>query len=256
MRIFADIPFLFGNAPLVFVTDESAFAGMVDHCSSVLHTFYHSQDTAMCPLGLLGRCLSGYGFVLGGRWNALCIQLLCNLCAGLATNHFHENTADYRSGFHVDDKVMLVSRIGFIPVWDCVHKLCLLLFHAHCRLDLLGQVFAVIVVDEVFEGNIHTDSLAFMFRAVIVVIDRLEADAEKREDMLQIVTNFKIVSPEAGKVFHYDAANFSMLCTLYHLCKVRAIKVCAGEAIITELYTRQITEKRILIQMTIDEHTL
>lgn len=28
-----------------------------------------------------------------------------------------------------------------------------------CRLDLLGQVFAVIVVDEVFEGNIHTDSL-------------------------------------------------------------------------------------------------
>ena len=33
-------------------------------------------------------------------------------------------------------------------------------------------------------------------------------------------------------------------------------KVCAGETIITELYTRQIAEKRILIQMTIDEHTL
>ena len=210
----------------------------------------------MCPLGLLGSCLSGYGFVLGGRWNALCVQFLCNLCAGLASNHFHENTADYRSCFHVDDKVMLVSRIGFIPVWDGVHKLCLLLFHSQCRLDLLGQVFAVIVIDKVLEGNIHTDSLAFMFRAVIMVIDRLEADAEKREDMLQIVTNFKIVSPETGKVFHYDAANFSMLCALYHLCKVRTIKVCAGETIITELYTRQIAEKRILIQMTIDEHTL
>ena len=167
MRIFADIPFFFGNAPLVFVTDESAFAGMVDHCSSVLHTLYHSQETAMCPLGLLGRRFSGHGFMLGGCWNALCIQFLCNLRAGLAANHFHENTADYRSGFHVDDKMVLVSRIGFIPVWDCVHKLCLLLFHSHCRLDLLGQVFAVIVVDEVFEGNIHTDSLAFMFRAVI-----------------------------------------------------------------------------------------
>lgn len=47
-----------------------------------------------------------------------------------------------------------------------------------------------------------------------------------------------------------------MLRILYHLCKVRAIKVCTGEAIITELYTRQIAEKRILIQMTIDEHTL
>ena len=256
MRIFADIPFFFGNAPLVFVTDESAFADMVDHCSSVLHALYHSQNTAMCPLWLLGRRLSGHGFMLGGCWNALRIQFLCNLCARLAINHFHENTADYRSGFHVDDKVMLVSRIGFIPVWDCVHKLCLLLFHSHCRLDLLGQVFAVIVIDKVLEGNIHTDSLAFMFRAGIMVIDRLEADTEKRENMLQIVTNFKIVSTETGKVFHYDAANFSMLCALYHLCKVRTIKVRAGETVIAELYTRQIAEKRVLIQMTIDEHTL
>ena len=47
-----------------------------------------------------------------------------------------------------------------------------------------------------------------------------------------------------------------MLCALYHLCKVRTIKVCAGETLITELYTRQIAEKRVLIQMTIDEHTL
>ena len=95
-----------------------------------------------------------------------------------------------------------------------------------------------------------------MFRAVIMVIDRLEADTEKRENMLQIVTNFKIVSTETGKVFHYDAANFSMLCALYHLCKVRTIKVRAGETVIAELYTRQIAEKRVLIQMTIDEHTL
>ena len=33
MRIFADIPFFFGYAPLVFVTDESAFAG-----SSVIYS--------------------------------------------------------------------------------------------------------------------------------------------------------------------------------------------------------------------------
>lgn len=111
MRIFADIPFFFGNAPLVFVTDESAFADMVDHYSSVLHALYHSQNTAMCPLGLLGRRLSGHGFMLGGCWNALRIQFLCNLCARLATNHFHENTADYRSGFHVDDTVLFKDKL-------------------------------------------------------------------------------------------------------------------------------------------------
>ena len=96
---FADIPFFFGNAPLVFVTDESAFA-------------------AMCPLWLLGRRLSGHGFMLGGCWNALRIQSLCNLCARLATNHFHVKIRRTIGGFNVDDKVMLVSRIGFVPVWD------------------------------------------------------------------------------------------------------------------------------------------
>ena len=48
-----------------------------------------------------------------------------------------------------------------------------------------------------------------------------------------------------GKIFYTSTTSLS------HISKV-----CAGEAIITELYTRQITEKRILIQMTIDEHTL
>ena len=87
MRIFADIPFFFGNAPLVFVTDESAFADMVDHCSSVLHALYHSQNTAMCPLGLLGRRLSGHGFMLGGCWNALRIQFLIGFCNDKCRNH-------------------------------------------------------------------------------------------------------------------------------------------------------------------------
>ena len=86
----------------------------------------------MCPLGLLGRCLSGYGFVLGGRWNALSVQFLCDLCAGLAADHFHENAADYRSGFCVNDEMVLVSRVGFIPVGNSVHILGFFLFQPHC----------------------------------------------------------------------------------------------------------------------------
>ena len=147
MHIFTDIPFLFRNAPLISVTDESAFAGVIDHCSGVLHTLYHSQETAMCPLGLLGRCLSGYGFVLGGRWNALSVQFLCDLCAGLSADHIHEYTANDRSGFCVNDEMVLVSRVSFIPVGNSVYILGLFLFQSYCGLDLLGESLAVIIVN-------------------------------------------------------------------------------------------------------------
>ena len=86
--------------------------------------------------------------------------------------------------------------------------------------------------------------------------------AVKRDNMKDydtIFVGFPIwwyVAPTIINTFleSYDLSGKTII--LYHICKVRAIKVCTGEAIITELYTRQIAEKRILIQMTIDEHTL
>ena len=86
----------------------------------------------MCPLGLLGRRLSGNSFVLRGCWNALSVQLLCDLCAGLSSDHIHEYTANYRSGFYVNDEMVLISRVSFIPVGNSVHILGFLLFQSHC----------------------------------------------------------------------------------------------------------------------------
>ena len=77
---------------------------------------------------------------------------------------------------------MLLRGMCLISIRDATHIFCLALLHSHRRLNLLGEVFTVIVIDEVFEGDVHTDSLAFVFCAVIVIIDGLEADAEKRED--------------------------------------------------------------------------
>lgn len=47
-----------------------------------------------------------------------------------------------------------------------------------------------------------------------------------------------------------------MFGTLYHLCKIGTVKVRAGEAIIAKLNAGKIADQRVLIQMTIDEHTL
>ena len=201
----------------------------------------------MCPLGLFGRCFSDDCLMLCRSRNAFGIQLFGNLSAGLSCNDFQEDPANNRSCLLVDDHLVLLRRMSLIAIRDAAHILCLALLHTHCRFDLLREVFAVIIINEVFERNVHTDGLAFMLCAVIVVIDGYEADAEEREDMLQIVTYLKVVSSETGEVFDNDATDLALLSVLYHTHKVRTIKVCAGETVIKELNTRKIAEHGILV---------
>lgn len=61
--------------------------------------------------------------------------------------------------------------ISFIPVGNSVYILGLFLFQSHCGLDLLGEILAVIIVNEILEGYIYANSLALMLGAVVMVID-------------------------------------------------------------------------------------
>ena len=75
----------------------------------------------MCPLGFLGRRLSGNSFVLGGRWNALGVQLLCNLCAGLSADHVHEYLDDFYSGNSEDIKKNALFKEMYRWIDNSVH---------------------------------------------------------------------------------------------------------------------------------------
>ena len=137
--------------------------------------------------------------------------------------------------------------MSLIPIGDAAHILRFTLLHSHCRLNLLGEVFAVIVVDEIFEGNIHADSFAFVLGTVIVIVDGHEADSEERKDMLQIITDLKVISSKTREVFDHNATDLALFCILDHSREVRTIKICTGEPIITELNTREIAEQGILV---------
>ena len=195
-------------------------------------------------------------FCLSRCQDALRIQLFGNLSAGLSVDNTQKNSAYHRGGSFVYDKLMLVILMRFIAIRDGIHEPCLLLLRSHCRLNLLRKILAVIVIDQVFEGNIHPDSLAFMRCTVIMVIDGLEADAEEREDMLQVIANLKIVSSKAREVFHNNAANLTALCAFNHPLKIRTVKIGAGKSVIAELNPRKIAKHRCLIQMTVDKQTL
>ena len=80
-----------------------------------------------------------------------------------------------------------------------------------------------------------------MTKAVVIVVDRNEADTEKRKNMLQIVAHFNVVTTKTGKVFDYDTSDFTELGKLNHSLKIWTGEVRAGETVVTELQTRKIT---------------
>ena len=82
---------------------------------------------------------------------------------------------------------MLILWRRFIAVGTTRDIPTLLLSGTHCRFYFGGQVLTVIIIDEISERYIHTDSLSVVVKAVVMVVDGLEADAQKRKDVLQIV---------------------------------------------------------------------
>lgn len=81
---------------------------------------------------------------------------------------------------------MLILWRRFIAVGATRDIPALFLFRTHCCFYFGGQVFAVIIIDEISERHIHTNGLSVVVKAVVMVIDGLEADAQKRKDVLQI----------------------------------------------------------------------
>lgn len=66
--------------------------------------------------------------------------------------------------------------------------------------DFHGQVLAVIAVDYVAEGRLHSAGGTFAFCAVIVVIDRDKMDSHKEENPVNIVIYRQVAPAGSGKI--------------------------------------------------------
>ena len=145
MSIFTNEPLFHRHTPLAFVPDEAALSGVVDHRSGILDVRDHVQQRVVCPLWLFGSCLSGNRLLLRGSRNTFRIQLFGNLSARLAGNDIQENASHHRRSLFVNDHLMFHCGMSFITIRDAAYIPGFLLFHAHSRLDLFREVFAVIV---------------------------------------------------------------------------------------------------------------
>ena len=83
------------------------------------------------------------------------------------------------------------------------------LFCSHSRLDLFGEVFAVIIVNQVTKGNVHTCGIAKILFAVIMVVNGNHSDTKERKNVFQVITYFQIVTTKTGKVFDNHDMDFT-----------------------------------------------
>ena len=99
---------------------------------------------------------------------------------------------------------------------------------------LSGNILAVNLVDEIFQRNEIAVRAPLGGEGVEAVVDGDEANSEERENSLQIVARFLVVSAKAGQVFDHDAVYMPFAYFLHHLFKLRTVKVRAASSVIAE----------------------
>ena len=85
--------------------------------------------------------------------------------------------------------------------------------------DFIREILAVVIIDNVFQNNVHTAGSSFVVITVITVIHRYEADSQEREDPFQIVAQFNVITTKAAEVFYGNKIDLAFLNLLHHFLK-------------------------------------
>ena len=99
------------------------------------------------------------------------------------------------SGFRIYDKVMLIIRVFAVAIWcPRADKLATTLLYRQGGVYFLGYILAVNLVDEIFQRHDISVLRSLCCQSIKIVVDSDKTDAEERENTLQIVTGFLVVT--------------------------------------------------------------
>ena len=65
-----------------------------------------------------------------------------------------------------------------------------------------------------------------------MIIDCDKTNAEKRKQLLQIISKLNIITPESGQIFYYDTVYPSFFRKINQLCKCRTVKTFPTESVV------------------------
>ena len=130
---------------------------------------------------------------------------------------------------------MLIIRVFAVAIWSpCADKLATTLLYRQGGVYFLGYILAVNLVDEIFQRHDISVLRSLCCQSIKIVVDSDKTDAEERENTLQIVTGFLVVTTKTRQVFYRDAVYPSFAHFLHHLLKLWTLKVSAGSPVVTE----------------------
>ena len=200
-------PWIPPDFPIRFIISDA----VIDHCSCVDWIFQHlchenslpcwvlypqgvfqvSQLTAACK-----RCL-----------DFLRRQLLCNLALFHAGFLPEKNPNYHIADFLIQNQMILL--ILFVAKWNRGIDFSPCFLGTKARLDLLGQVFRVHLIDHALDRHQHPIQ-ALAVQTVIIIIDGDKSYAEQWKHLFQMLSCFNEITPQSGEVLYHDAVDFPL----------------------------------------------
>ena len=123
----------------------------------------------------------------------------------------------------------MILLILFVAKWNRGIDFSPRFLGAKARLDLLGQVFRVHLIDHALDRHQHPIPVLAV-QAVIVIVDGYKSYAEQRKHLFQILTCFHEIAAQTREVLYHDAVDFPLLQCFQQPLKFRAIKICSRDA--------------------------
>ena len=184
------------------------------------------------------------------------VEFLRNLCRAFPTDDREKDFADDGGCIFIRYHPVFVCRVLLVPIGDMIDETPFLHACLHSRADFDRQIPAVILIDKITEGNVHTAGFTLILFAVVAIIDGNDTHAEEGEDVFQVVAYVQVVPPKTGKVLYNDAADLALLGRLDHRLKLRPVRVCAGQSVVNEFQNTEAGEFLAAVEKFCDYFTL
>jgi hypothetical protein len=112
----------------------------------------------------------------------------------------------------IHDEAVFILRVLYVAEnGKRTDELAALAFDIELAADFHGYISAIGFVYEILERHNKIIGGVSALKAVIIIIYCNKADAEKRENLFNVLTGVEIVTPEPGEVLYDDAVGLASL---------------------------------------------
>ena len=225
--------------PQIFLSRQDIIEGLV---RPVIDAARMRPRMTAAPGTAIAKLADGQDLVLP--------EPVLDLADTVAADIHGEYLPDNMGGFRIGQKMILILRVDDIPIGRlAVDALAPLGFCLLDRADLLGGVARVKLVEPVAQRR----ELVILPRRVNAVVDGDIADVVLREDDLDELAGFQVITAQARQVLRDDSSHMARLHLLEHGLQALAVEADAGKAVV---HKKARVQKMMLVCVPLEDDLL